>query len=95
MRTDYYKELIMDYYYTNGTVLIQEVEDIYVTVEVFPNNQTEQSFERAEFETIAKKETWLNNGITRYDLKTPPNMSEQEQQELYNEVVNFCKQNMK
>lgn len=95
MRTDYYKESIMEYYYTNGTVLIQQVEDIYVTVEVFPNNQTEQSFERAEFETIAKKETWLNNGITRYDLKTPADMSEQEQQELYNEVVNFCKQNMK
>lgn len=79
-----------EFYYSNGTCLIQQVEDDYITAEVFPNTQTKESFEKAEYSTIAKVETWANHGITGYDLQVPTDMTEQEQKEYYDTIVKFA-----
>lgn len=65
-----------EFYYSKGDCLIQQVEENYVTAEVFSNNQSKDSFEKAEFETIAKVDTWANNNVTEYDLNVPSNMIE-------------------
>lgn len=79
-----------EFYYSNGNCLIQQVEDDYITAEVFPNAQANESFEKAEYETIAKIETWVNHGITGYDLQVPTDMTEQEQKEYYDTIVKFA-----
>lgn len=80
-----------EFYYSKGNCLIQQVEENYVTAEVFPNNQSKDSFEKAEFETIAKVDTWANNNVTEYDLNVPSNMSEQERKDYCNTIVQFAK----
>lgn len=80
-----------EFYYGNGNCLIQQVEDDYITAEVFPNAQANESFEKAEFETIAKIETWVNHGIIRDDLQVPTDMTEQEKKEYYDTIVQFAK----
>lgn len=80
-----------EFYYSKGNCLIQQVEENYVTTEVFPNNQSKDSFEKAEFETIAKVDTWANNNVTEYDLNVPSDMSEQERKDYYNAIVQFAK----
>ena len=80
-----------EFYYSKGNYLIQQVEGNYVVAEVFPNNQSKDSFELAEFETIATVDTWANGNITGYDLQTPSNMTEQERKDYYNAVVQFAK----
>ena len=80
-----------EFYYSKGNCLIQQVEGIYVSAEVFPDNQSKNSFEAEEFETIATVDTWANGNITGYDLQTPSNMTEQERKDYYNAVVQFAK----
>lgn len=80
-----------EFYYSKGNCFIQQVEGIYVSAEVFPNNQSKNSFEEAEFETIATVDTWANGNITGYDLQTPSDMTEQERKDYYNAVVQFAK----
>lgn len=80
-----------EFYYSKGNCLIQQVEENYVTAEVFPNNQSKDSFEKAEFETIVKVDTWANNNVTEYDLNVPSNMSEQERKDYCNTIVQFAK----
>ena len=80
-----------EFYYSTGNYLIQQVEEAYISAEVFPNNQSKDSFEAAEFETIAKVDTWANGNITGYDLQTPSDMTEQERKDYYNAVVQFAK----
>ena len=80
-----------EFYYSKGNYLIQQVEGNYVVAEVFPDNQSEDSFEKAEFETIATVDTWANGNITGYDLQTPSGMTEQERKDYYNAVVQFAK----
>lgn len=76
-----------EFYYSGGNYLIQQVEENYVSAEVFPNNQNRDSFEKAEFETIAKVNTWTNNNVTEYDLNVPSDMTEQERKDYYNTIV--------
>lgn len=80
-----------EFYYSKGNCLIQQVERIYVSAEAFPNDQSKNSFEAAEFETIAIVDTWANGNITGYDLNVPSDMTEQERKDYYNEVVKFAK----
>ena len=80
-----------EFYYSTGNYLIQQVEEAYISAEVFPDNQSEDSFEKAEFETIATVDTWANGNITGYDLQTPSDMTEQERKDYYNAVVQFAK----
>lgn len=80
-----------EFYYSKGNCLIQQIERNYVTAEAFPNNQSKDSFEKAEFETIAKVEAWANHEITGYDLQVPADMTEQEQKEYYDTIVKFAK----
>lgn len=80
-----------EFYYSKGNYLIQQVERIYVSAEVFPNNQSKNSFEAAEFETIATVDTWVNGNITGYDLNVPSDMTEQERKDYYNTIVKFAK----
>ena len=80
-----------EFYYSTGNYLIQQVEEAYISAEVFPDNQSKDSFEKAEFETIATVDTWANGNITGYDLQTPSNMTEQERKDYYNAVVQFAK----
>lgn len=80
-----------EFYYAKGNCLIQQIEENYVTAEVFPNNQSKDSFEKAEFETIAKADTWANNNVAEYSLNVPSDMSEQEQKDYYNAIVQFAK----
>lgn len=80
-----------EFYYSKGNYLIQQVEENYVTAEVFPDNQSKDSFEKAEFETIAKVDTWANNNVTEYDLNVPSDMTEQERKDYYNTIVKFAK----
>lgn len=80
-----------EFYYSKGNYLIQQVERIYVSAEVFPNNQSKNSFEAAEFETIATVDTWANGNITGYDLNVPSDMTEQERKDYYNTIVKFAK----
>ena len=80
-----------EFYYSKGNYLIQRVEENYVTAEVFPNNQSKDSFEKAEFKTIAEVDTWVNNNVTGYDLNIPSDMTEQERKDYYNAVVKFAK----
>ena len=80
-----------EFYYSKGNCFIQQVEGIYVSAEVFPNNQSKNSFEASEFETIATVDTWANGNITGYDLQTPSDMTEQERKDYYNAVVQFAK----
>lgn len=80
-----------EFYYSKGNYLIQQVERIYVSAEVFPNNQSKNSFETAEFETIATVDTWANGNITGYDLNVPSDMTEQERKDYYNTIVKFAK----
>ena len=79
-----------EFYYSTGNYLIQQVEEAYISAEVFPDNQSKDSFEKAEFETIATVDTWANGNITGYDLQTPSNMTEQERKDYYNAVVQFA-----
>ena len=79
-----------EFYYSTGNYLIQQVEEAYISAEVFPDNQSEDSFEKAEFETIATVDTWANGNITGYDLQTPSDMTEQERKDYYNAVVQFA-----
>lgn len=80
-----------EFYYSKGNYLIQQVERIYVSAEVFPNNQSKNSFEAEEFETIATVDTWVNGNITGYDLNVPSDMTEQERKDYYNTIVKFAK----
>ena len=80
-----------EFYYSTGNYLIQQVEEAYISAEVFPNNQSKNSFEAVEFETIATVDTWANGNITGYDLQTPSDMTEQERKDYYNAVVQFAK----
>lgn len=80
-----------EFYYSKGNYLIQQVERIYVSAEVFPNNQSKNSFEAEEFETIATVDTWANGNITGYDLNVPSDMTEQERKDYYNTIVKFAK----
>lgn len=80
-----------EFYYAKGNCLIQQIEENYVTAEVFPDNQSKDSFEKAEFETIAKVNTWADNKVTGYDFNVPSDMTEQEQKDYYNTVVQFAK----
>lgn len=79
-----------EFYYSNGTCLIRQVEDDYITAEVFPDNQSKDSFEKAEFETIAKVNTWADNKVTGYDFNVPSDMTEQEQKDYYDAIVKFA-----
>ena len=79
-----------EFYYSTGNCLIQQVEEAYISAEVFPDNQSEDSFEKAEFETIATVDTWANGNTTGYDLQTPSDMTEQERKDYYNAVVQFA-----
>ena len=79
-----------EFYYSTGNCLIQQVEEAYISAEVFPDNQSEDSFEKAEFETIATVDTWANGNITGYDLQTPSDMTEQERKDYYHAVVQFA-----
>ena len=80
-----------EFYYSKGNYLVQQIEENYVTAEIFPNNQSKDSFEKAEFKTIAKVDTWVNNNITGYDMNVPSNMTEQERKDYYNTVVKFAR----
>ena len=79
-----------EFYYAKGNCIIQQIEENYITAEVFPDNQSKDSFEEAEFATIAKVETWANHEITGYDLQVPTDMTEQEQKEFYDTIVKFA-----
>ena len=80
-----------EFYYSKGNYLVQQIEENYVIAEIFPNNQSKDSFEKAEFKTIAKVDTWVNNNITRYDLNVPSNMTEQERKDYDNTVGKYAR----
>ena len=80
----------MEFYYNKGVVSIQVLEDKYVTVEAFPNNQTSESYESAEFDNLFKIETWKNLDITGYELNLPTDMTDTEKQELLSVVQKYA-----
>ena len=80
----------MEFYYNKGVVSIQVLEDKYISVEAFPNKQTSESYESAEFDNVFKIETWKNLNITGYELNLPTDMTDIEKQELLSVVQKYA-----
>ena len=81
----------MEFYYSKGVALIQVLEGEHISVEVFPDNQSTESFEKGEFDNIFKIQTWKDMSIADYELNLPIDMSESEKQELLSAVQKYAR----
>ena len=80
----------IEIFYSNGVVLVQLLEQKYISFEFFPNDQSENSFNKSEFDNIFKVETVQNKEFTPYELSIPSNITEEERNKVISEVVEFA-----
>jgi len=79
----------IEFYYSDGVVLIQNTDNI-ISFEAFPSNQSKESFEEAEFDNVFYVDTCRNLDKVLIDVNLPTNMTEEERKELFKVIQKFA-----